>query len=374
MHSFGDYVGNVDEYRPTDSYSTQIGKLHNHEIKAQYERTNWQNKVEQMTRISDICMVLEDIDNALRQHLKSNDSAGVNTEGIETLLSGDPYFIGQTDCSEDMILSIALWADCQQCDDAVKLFILQLRWHLLCRFLGSPSHPDFDDNQLGRIQFQKGRMYQHRTLQMNYTTYDVHREQDVVNPSTPHCFVLLPAELEADSDHPYIYAKLSYIECDTDQDITDSFDFIDPKDIIRAAHLIPEFALGTTKEFLQVPSSISHDNSDHTDWNGYYVNRFVDQDMLMRYIGEGIGHIKQKVGQLAASIVDDQGKWYYFTSDENNGMNESKNEESEREESENEGNFDISAGGGDEIGAVEAGDLTTKRLKALSQIQTGLSI
>ncbi|KAG8727267.1 hypothetical protein FRC10_006273, partial [Ceratobasidium sp. 414] len=287
VHSLGDYVGNIEEYGSTDSYSTQIDELQIRRIKAQYERTNRRNEVEQMTRISDICMVLEDIDDALKRHLEAGTSSGVDTEGVESLLSGDPYFIGQTDRSEDMIPSIALWADRQHCDDAVKLFILQLKRHLLACFLGSRDHPDFSDDKLGLIQLQKGRMYRHRTLRVNYTTYDVLRDQDVINPSTPHCFALLPAESAPGSeDHPYIYAKilgvyharvsygrnlprrmdfvhvrwlyydyerpggwetnqldrLSYIKCETDQDIADSFDFIDPKNIIRAAHLIPEFA------------------------------------------------------------------------------------------------------------------------------------
>ncbi|KAG9082741.1 hypothetical protein FS749_006609 [Ceratobasidium sp. UAMH 11750] len=210
MHSFGDYVGNIEEYGSTDSYSTQIGELRIRRIKAQYERTNRRNEVEQMTRISDICMVLEDIDNALKRHSESNASSEADTEGLESLLSGDPYFIGQTDRSEDMIPNIMLWVDRQRCDDAVKLFILQLKRHLLACFLGSRDHPDFSDNKLGQIQFQKGRMYRHRTLRVNYTTYDVLRDQDVINPSTPHCFALLPAELEPGSeDHPYIYAKIS---------------------------------------------------------------------------------------------------------------------------------------------------------------------
>jgi hypothetical protein len=163
-------------------------------------------------------------------------------------------------------------------------------------------------------------MYRHSTLRMNYTTYDVLRQQDVINPSTPNCFALLPSEFEQDSEtHPYIYAKvlgvyhakithqgglprrmefvhvrwlyydyerpggwvdfrldkLSYAECHTEQDIIDSFDFVDPKDIIRATHLIPNFHSGTSSGFLQSSSSIAHDSANYKDWKGYYVNRHV---------------------------------------------------------------------------------------------------
>ncbi|QRV80198.1 hypothetical protein RhiJN_08213 [Ceratobasidium sp. AG-Ba] len=351
VHALGDYYLIIAEYGTTDSYSTQIGELHNRRVKAQYERTNRRNEVEQMTRIGDICMVLEDIDDALEHFFKPETSPSVDADGLKSLLSGDSYFIGQTDRSEDMIPSITLWADRQRGDDATKLFVLQLKRHLLARFLGTHNHPDFNDQNLGQIHIQKDRMYRHRTLRVNYTTYDVHRDQDVLNPSTSHSVVLLPAELEPGSnDHPFIYAKilgvyhakvgygnnlprrmdfihvrwlyydyerpggwetnrldrLSYIKCDNSQDITDSFDFIDPKDIIRAAHLIPEFAAGTTTGFLQAATSISHDNSDQTDWNGFYVNRFVDRDMLMRYIGGGVGHFRQKAGQAAASAEESE--------------------------------------------------------------------
>jgi hypothetical protein len=164
-------------------------------------------------------------------------------------------------------------------------------------------------------------MYQHHVLQMNYTTYDMLRHQDVINPFARRCFALLPAtEFELDSDsHPYIYAKvlgvyhakvkygtslprrydfvhvrwlyydyecpcgwearkldrLSYAQCQTEQDVIDSFDFVDPKAIVRATHLIPDFQSGISDDFLRSPASIAHDNTDHTDWNGYYVNRYV---------------------------------------------------------------------------------------------------
>ncbi|KAG8793964.1 hypothetical protein FRC12_001023 [Ceratobasidium sp. 428] len=98
--------------------------------------------------------------------------------------------------------------------------------------------------------------------------------------------------------------RLSFIKCDSDPDIIDSFDFIDPKDIIRAAHLVPEFAASTTNGFIQALTSVSHNNCNQTNWKGYYVNLFVDRDMLMRYIGGGMGHFRQKAGQAAATTKE----------------------------------------------------------------------
>lgn len=171
-------------------------------------------------------------------------------------------------------------------------------------------------------------MYRHRTLRINYTTYDVLRHQDVINPSTPHCFALLPAEFDQDSDaHPYIYAKvigvyhtkavyrgvprrmdfvhvrwlyydyerpggwdscqldhLSYSKCLTDEDNVDAFDFVDPNDIIRASHLIPDFNSGTTSDLLRASRSVAHDN-DGNDWQSYYVDRYVTSIFYLSHHG-----------------------------------------------------------------------------------------
>ncbi|KAG8713124.1 hypothetical protein FRC09_019071 [Ceratobasidium sp. 395] len=96
-HSMGDYVPNIEEFGTTDSYSTQIGKLTIQRIKAQYKQTNWRNEVEQMTRISDICMVLEDIDTELKQLAEPADTVSKGNADLESLFSGDPYSIGQRD-------------------------------------------------------------------------------------------------------------------------------------------------------------------------------------------------------------------------------------------------------------------------------------
>ncbi|KAG8790271.1 hypothetical protein FRC12_012345 [Ceratobasidium sp. 428] len=66
---------------------------------------------------------------------------------------------------------------------------------------------------------------------------------------------------------------LTYETGHEDQDMLDLFDFVDPGDIIRASHLIPDF-----------------ESDKESEWNSYHVSRFVDRDMLMRYIGGGVGH------------------------------------------------------------------------------------
>ncbi|KAG8939614.1 hypothetical protein FRC04_006116 [Tulasnella sp. 424] len=58
--------------------------------------------------------------------------------------------------------------------------------------------------------------------------------------------------------------------------------------MIRSCHLIPAFCFGLTKDLL--PASDFHDDPEDGDFVNYYVNQFVDRDMLMQFIGCGVGH------------------------------------------------------------------------------------
>src|SRR5262245_58580215 len=52
-------------------------------------------------------------------------------------------------------------------------------------------------------------MYQHQVMRVNYTTYDVRREEDVINPNTDHCnIMLLSADNVGSPTHRYIYARV----------------------------------------------------------------------------------------------------------------------------------------------------------------------
>ena len=67
------------------------------------------------------------------------------------------------------------------------------------------SEVDQDD-----IQFVNNRLYQHKTLCINYTTYDLRRQQDSLNPRThPDIMLLSHEEPNEEIDaHPYWYARV----------------------------------------------------------------------------------------------------------------------------------------------------------------------
>ena len=162
------------------------------------------------------------------------------------------------------------------------------------------------------------RVYQHRTLRVNYTSYDLQRCSDVINIRTrPDLMVL--AE-EGDHTHPYQYGRLidiftvsvhykgakpmigarrqklrvlwvRWYERDTHSyqdgfstlrlprlsfvDATDhnAHGFIDPTTVLRAAHLIPAFHHGVMSP---QPLQDSHATRFLAhDWNCYYANMYV---------------------------------------------------------------------------------------------------
>lgn len=167
------------------------------------------------------------------------------------------------------------------------------------------------------ILFKHDRLYHHKLLRINYTTYDIRRKQDTVNPSTPRRDIMVLANDEGDSDdvHPYAYARVigifhvnviyaggrradytphrmyflwvRWYEHDMSaatggwaskkldrlrfpplcQD--GAFGFLDPADVMRAAHIIPSFRAGQ-----RASSSVSVSAKDGEDWRSYHQNRY----------------------------------------------------------------------------------------------------
>lgn len=169
-----------------------------------------------------------------------------------------------------------------------------------------------------RVLFQSERIYGHNIMRINYTTYDVRRGQNVVNPSTQHHNVMVLARhLDAPniSDHPFKYArilgvyhanvvyngvgsvdhqprrmeflfvrwykvleareagwntrKLNCIQF-LPMAEADAFGFIDPSDVIRGCHVVPSFADGKVHEN---DGGLSCFARDSVDWKVYYINR-----------------------------------------------------------------------------------------------------
>ena len=176
--------------------------------------------------------------------------------------------------------------------------------------------------ELDGILFKDDRMYRHKVLRINYTTYDVRRAQDTVNPNTARRDIMLLSNLQTEPNscvHQFKYARVLGIfhtnviyigpgmldycarcveflwvrwyqniesspvqdgwrDCQLDQlgfppmDHPDAFGFVDPAHVIRAFHSIPRFVSG---QQYRDGVGISKCSRDSNDWRRYFVNRWV---------------------------------------------------------------------------------------------------
>ena len=170
------------------------------------------------------------------------------------------------------------------------------------------------------VLFKDNRMYKHQLVRINYTTYDVRRSQDVINPNTTHRDIMLLANTdnEEESSNPrFLYARVLGIYhvnviytgpgmldyrprrleflwvrhfhhlgdrlvtwgdfsldqlCFPPMASDDAFGFIDPNDVLRGSHIIPSFKIGKVH---QDEVALSRCAGDAQDWGRYVVNRCV---------------------------------------------------------------------------------------------------
>ena len=172
------------------------------------------------------------------------------------------------------------------------------------------------DDQRNCVRILDNRLYSVAFMQINYTTSDVHREQDIINPHIHSDVMVLLCENKP-SHHPYWYARVLRIFCayvhHCGRDSWDSsiqpmeilwvcwygtvpgyrhsstvarlpkvglvldsdpaaFGFLDPSLVIRGCHLIPAFCDGRTTNLLRAGPLLGQVPCEVDDWSTYYVN------------------------------------------------------------------------------------------------------
>ncbi|KIJ51118.1 hypothetical protein M422DRAFT_245106, partial [Sphaerobolus stellatus SS14] len=278
----------------------------------------------------------------LKMQASNNGESHFPPEEQEPLTHNDPKacYIISSSCKHP--LKIGPWLHENALDQATEVYDSSFD-HLYGRLMNLAA----EDDELHITQAQRdqvligGRvLYRHQTCRINFTMYDMQRSQDSINPSTSHRDIMLHAQDDPSNVgyHPYWYARvvriyhclarlreqaefeeihflwirwlgrsdirvraainpnfLDQVGFVTQGDKTNMFGFIDPANIIRACHLIPGFHYGqadllnpTTEG--EIKSVGRNDRDSNLDYLHYYVNRYVDWDMYMRYIGGGIGH------------------------------------------------------------------------------------
>lgn len=180
-------------------------------------------------------------------------------------------------------------------------------------------HEDYSNEDRNSLRFVGQKIYSVQTCRLFYTTYDLQRESDTINPRT-HPDIMLRSPETDEGAEPYWYArvigiyhanvwaertdipgarsvrrmeflwvrwfgkepqyisgsrgarlpKVGFVES-TDEF---AFSFVDPANVVRGCHLIPAFHEGRTVDLLPVPHSVSRclKPDDNDDWVNFYVN------------------------------------------------------------------------------------------------------
>lgn len=183
----------------------------------------------------------------------------------------------------------------------------------------SGDEQEFSDDDRNQIVLANNQLFEHSVLRINYTTYDLRREQDSINSRT-HADIIVLSHEDDNDRHPYWYARVvkifhvnvwyygpgsSNARTPTRMDVIfvrwfgrdttfkagwsakrlhrigffkrddpDSFGFVDPDQVIRSVHLIPGFEHGRTDTRLG-PSFVRPAEDDDEDFLYFYVNQYV---------------------------------------------------------------------------------------------------
>ncbi|KIM52691.1 hypothetical protein SCLCIDRAFT_140540 [Scleroderma citrinum Foug A] len=196
---------------------------------------------------------------------------------------------------------LVAWLSCNKDNKALEGFLPKLKNHILgCLIPGSKANDgdkEFTLAQCNALHLINNRIYCHKVLRINYTTYDLCQAQDSLNPQM-HLDVMVLSHEDIKNAHPYWYAQIigifhvdvqycspelsnhapkwinflwvRWFACNRNlkcswavcrlpcigfypQDESKAFRFIDPEQVICMAHLIPAFHFGCTTAINHTP-------------------------------------------------------------------------------------------------------------------------
>ncbi|KAJ3557352.1 hypothetical protein NP233_g11763 [Leucocoprinus birnbaumii] len=341
LHAMGDYEEAIWRFGTTDGYSTQIGELEHRRVKRFYARTNKQaGFTAQIAKQQRRQRILRKIGQL--QHPSSLLALPHDDEPLMPISPRDHHYISP---SQKKYLDVIAWVGKHPNDPALQNFVFKLKNHLLARIRGDPDDTTYPASNHIRLGFLRNRIYHRKRVQINYTTYDLRRSQDTINPDYHADIMVLSESQGEDTGSAYAYARVlrvfhaevfdhnsqsphpgpkhteflwvRWYNVDTTYSAgfqhrrlprlrlasgDEAFGFIDPSNIIHAVHLIPGFAHGYDDSAEALGPSIARRKADgEKDWFCYYFGFFADRDLFMRVRGGGIGH---KATSVSAHAVD----------------------------------------------------------------------
>ncbi|KZV87861.1 hypothetical protein EXIGLDRAFT_571190, partial [Exidia glandulosa HHB12029] len=301
IHSLPDYPPTIARLGTTDSWTTRLTEMTHRYLKRANRVTNHHQQSMQLAK-------------------KRGDDLlpYASPEALYHVAHDQKHPVGMSHFTRD-----------NKDDPATKNFFKQLKSHVLERLGISYDLPDEHYSEALRqtVVIEGGRLYDHKTLRVNYTTYDLRRDQDSINPRTSHRDIMMLSPEDRTNAHPYWYARVLRIfhvnVLRTGADASsapirldvlwirwfgedpdwqdgwskrrlprvgfvpirdpDAFGFIDPATVLRASYLMPAFSEGRTSTLLPFDKSIARRVGEKDDFVNYYVGVFVDRDMMLRY-------------------------------------------------------------------------------------------
>lgn len=202
--------------------------------------------------------------------------------------------------------------------DPPQDFLTDLKSHLWLRLTCAqmPDNTDYrhpTEDEAHSVYIEANKMYIHSVFRVNFTTYDMRRDQDSINPSRHADIVLLAPE---GSDHPYLYARVASIfhvkaalSFDHEPQIHQvlwvrwfdidkaapggfekrrlhrlkfadihgekaAFGFVAPDQVLRGAHVMPAEQYGRSDTSLpgrSIGRSDDDTRNDNKDWKYYFT-------------------------------------------------------------------------------------------------------
>jgi hypothetical protein len=195
-------------------------------------------------------------------------------------------------------------------------FIPKLKDHILYRLHKldvSYCNHTFTNEEHNSVIIPNDMIYSVHTMQVHYTTYDMRRKYDTINPRTHANVMVLSGETMP--THPYWYAHVlgiyhieSWLNGEqpvkqhllevlwvkwlaplwnhksgtkharlpkvafVDESDADAFGFLDPGQVIQGAHLIPAFISGCGVSSLRYGKSFARPEGEVDDWEVYCVS------------------------------------------------------------------------------------------------------
>ncbi|KAK7688185.1 hypothetical protein QCA50_008555 [Cerrena zonata] len=345
-HALGHYVRFIRLFGPTDIYSTQIGEVAHRLVKRLYRLSSKLNATGKIAkRYMRVTFTRQKVlepheatktKTPRRKHKHQMHPVGCDPTGY--VPPDQHHFISP---SRNSPIKLTEFLSQGRDDPALRDFKTKLLDHLLGRLTNrqfdGDDHDDFTDADRQSIRITDNKIFSVSRFQVNFTTYDVRRAQDSLNPSKQCNVMVQSPETEAGahlywyaqvlgvfhatvsvfpsskSDLPSIsstrveflwvrwygiepgdrsgfrFAKLPKISFVPENDRF-AFGFLDPFVVVRGCHLIPAFALGRTRRLLHSESTLARRVGERKDWMNYYVGIFADRDMALRYTDMGIGH------------------------------------------------------------------------------------